>query len=108
MHDELLRRYFEEESAKGDLSANQWQNVLSQVKIQKQRRGVWRGAVTSLATRRPLLAMAATLVLAVVAGGTSLRVTAPWAGSSLDGPILGPRPSPAPQIVIPRGRSTRG
>ena len=59
MHDELLRRYFEEESAKGDLSANQWQNVLSQVKIQKQRRGVWRGAVTSLATRRPLLAMAA-------------------------------------------------
>ncbi len=99
MHDELLRRYFEEESAKGDLSANQWQNVLSQVKIQKQRRGVWRGAVTSLATRRPLLAMAATLVLAVVAGGTFLWVTAPWAGSSFDGPILGPRSSPAPQIV---------
>ena len=65
MHDELLRRYFEEESAKGDLSANQWQNVLSQVKIQKQRRSVWRGVVTSLVSRRPLLAMAATLVLGV-------------------------------------------
>ena len=41
MHDELLKRYFEEESANGDLSANQWQKVLAQVKTQEQSRGVW-------------------------------------------------------------------
>ena len=56
--------------------------------------------VTSLTTQRPLLAIAATLVLAVVAGGTSLWMTAPWAASPLPEPnIVDTRPArPAPTI----------
>ena len=80
MHEELLKHYFEQESTKGDLSAEQWERVLSQVKIQDQMRGVLR-AVTLLTARRPLIAMMTTLVLAVVAGGTSLWIVAPWAAA---------------------------
>ena len=41
MHEDRLKRYFKQESSRGDLSTHQWQSVLSQVKAQDQRRGVW-------------------------------------------------------------------
>ena len=100
MREELLKHYFEQESKKGDLSAEQWERVLSQVKIQDQMRGVLR-AVTLLIARRPLIAMMTTLVLAVVAGGTSLWIVAPWTAA----PQHEPTPTqarlgiPAPRIL---------
>ena len=99
-HEERLKRYFEQESVKGDLSAQQWDDVLLHVKSQDQRRGIWR-FVRPLTPRRPLLASAVTFVLLVVAGGTSLWVTAPWEVPPLDGPIpvRGPRSMPAPRIL---------
>ena len=100
MHEERLKRYFEQESVQGDLSAQQWEDVLLHVKSQDQRRGIWR-FVGLLTPRRPLLASAVTFVLLVVAGGTSLWVTAPWEEPPLDGPIpvRGPRSMPAPRIL---------
>ena len=100
MHEERLKRYFEQESVKGDLSAQQLGDVLAHVKSQDQRRGIWR-FVRLLTPRRPLLASAVTFVLLVVAGGTSLWVTAPWEVPPLDGPIpvRGPRSMPAPRIL---------
>ena len=100
MHEERLKRYFEQESVKGDLSAQQLEDVLAHVKSQDQRRGIWR-FVRLLTPRRPLLASAVTFVLLVVAGGTSLWVTAPWEVPPLDGPIpvRGPRSMPAPRIL---------
>ena len=100
MHEERLKRYFEQESVKGDLSAQQLEDVLAHVKSQDQRRGIWR-FVRLLTPRRPLLASAVTFVLLVVAGGTSLWVTAPWEVPSLDGhiPVRGPRSMPAPRIL---------
>ena len=100
MHEERLKRYFEQESVQGDLSAQQWEDVLLHVKSQDQRRGIWR-FVGLLTPRRPLLASAVTFVLLVVAGGTSLWVTAPWEGPPLDGPIpvRGPRSMPAPRVL---------
>ena len=99
-HEERLKRYFEQESVKGDLSAQQWEDVLLHVKSQDQRRGIWR-FVGLLTPRRPLLASAVTFVLLVVAGGTSLWVTAPWEVPPLDGPIpvRGPRSMPAPRVL---------
>ena len=98
MHEDRLKHYFEQESAKRELSAHQWRSVLSQVKTQNQRRGVWR-AVTLLTPQRPLLATAATLVLAVMAVGTSLWITAPWAASPFPEPTLtDAAPIPAPTI----------
>ncbi len=79
MHEERLKRYFEQESAKGDLSPQQWESVLLHVKTQGQRHGIWKAAI-SIAAGRPLPAIAATLVLAVMAVGASLWVTAPWEG----------------------------
>ena len=100
MHEERLKRYFEQESVKGDLSAQQLEDVLAHVKSQDQRRGIWR-FVRLLTPRRPLLASAVTFVLLVVAGGTSLWVTAPWEVPPLDGhiPVRGPRSMPAPRIL---------
>ena len=100
MYEERLKRYFEQESVQGDLSAQQWEDVLLHVKAQDQRRGIWR-FVRFLTPHRPLLASAVTFVLLVVAGGTSLWVTAPWEGPPLDGPIpvQGPRSMPAPRIL---------
>ena len=110
MHEERLKRYFEQESVQGDLSAQQWEDVLLHVKSQDQRRGIWR-FVGLLTPRRPLLASAVTFVLLVVAGGTSLWVTAPWEGPPLDGhiPVRGPPSSYAtlPGFLNRSGRSTR-
>ena len=53
MHEELLKRHFEQESSKGDLSPEQWGTVFSHVKTQKQRRLSW-GLVTSFVPRRPV------------------------------------------------------
>ena len=53
MHEELLKRHFEQESSKGDLSPEQWGTVFSHVKTQKQRRLSW-GLVTSFVPRRPI------------------------------------------------------
>ena len=92
MHEERLKRYFEQESTKGDLSACQWRGVLSHVKTQNQRRGFWR-AVTLLTPQRPLLAAVGAFVLAVMAVGTSLWITAPWETS--------PPPEPVPTQGLP-------
>ena len=100
MHEERLKRYFEQESVQGDLSAQQWEDVLLHVKSQDQRRGIWR-FVRFLTPRRPLLASAVTFVLLVVAGGTSLWVTAPWEGPSLEGPrAVRGLPSIPPPIIL--------
>ena len=100
MHEERLKRYLEQESVKGDLSAQQWEDVLGHVKSQDQRHGIWR-FVRLLTPRRPLLASALTFVLLVVAGGTSLWVTAPWEGPSLEGPraVRELRGIPPPSIL---------
>ena len=42
MHEELLKHYFEQESKKGDLSAEQWETVLSGARTTKQKRSSWR------------------------------------------------------------------
>ena len=100
MHEERLKRYFEQESVQGDLSAQQWEDVLLHVKSQDQRRGIWR-FVRLLTPRRPLLASAVTFVLLIVAGGTSLWVTAPWEGPSLEGPrAVRGLPSIPPPIIL--------
>ncbi len=92
MREERLKRYFEQESTKGDLSACQWRGVLSHVKTQDQRRGFWR-AMTLLTPQRPLLAATGTFVLAVMAVGASLWITAPWEAS--------PPPEPVPTQGLP-------
>ena len=99
MHEERLKRYFEQEGMRGDLSTHQWHDVLSHVKTQDQRRGFWR-AVTLLRSQRPLLATAGTFVLAVVAVGASLWITAPWEASPPPEPVpmQGRPPRPAPTI----------
>ena len=97
MHEESLKRYFEQEGPKGDLSPRQWERVLLHVKTQEQRRRSW-GSVTLLICRRPLLTVAPAFVLAVMAVGVSLWVTAPWEGSppGQPEPVHGPRAIPAP------------
>lgn len=92
-----IKYYFKQEGVKGDLSSRQWEEVLSHVKKQKQRRWLW-GPLTPL-TARPILAMAASLVLAVVVGGTALWVAAPWEGivPGTPRPVDGPRAIPAPR-----------
>lgn len=75
-----LKQYFQQESARGDLPAQQWQEMLSQVKEQQQRRWLW-GFMTPL-TARPALAVAGSLVLAVAVGGASLWLAAPWEGTA--------------------------
>ena len=99
MHEERMKRHFEQESTKGDLSAHQWRGVLSHVKTQDQRRGFWR-AVTLLTPQRPLLATAGIFVLAVMAIGASLWITAPWEASPPTEPsTTQARPGrPAPMI----------
>ena len=57
MHEELLKHYFEQESTKGDLSAEQWEDVLLRVRRQKERG--WFGRVMApLTARQPALAIA--------------------------------------------------
>ena len=100
IHEERLKRYFEQESVRGDLSAQQWESVLSHVKLQEQRRGI-RRFMTLFTPRRPLLASAVTLVLLVMAGGASLWVTAEARRGRLkvgELPYLD-RAGPPPQIV---------
>ena len=50
MHEELLKHYFERESTKGDLSAEQWESVLRRVRRQKERG--WFGRVMAPLTAR--------------------------------------------------------
>ena len=67
MHEELLKHYFEQESKKGDLSAEQWEDVLLRVRRQKERG--WFGRVMApLTARQPALAIAASLVIAIMVG----------------------------------------
>lgn len=100
MHEERLVRYFEQESIKGDLSGRRWRGVLSHVKTQNQRRGFWRAA-TFLTPQRPLLATAGAFVLAVMAVGASLWITAPWQASppTEPDPVLARPGQPAPIIL---------
>ena len=79
MHEELLKHYFEQESKKGDLSAEQWEDVLLRVRRQKERG--WFGRVMApLTARQPALAIAASLVIAIMVGAISLWIIAPWEG----------------------------
>lgn len=98
--EERLQHYLEREGMNGDLSPQQWESLLLHVKTQRQRRRLWI-PVTSLSFRRPILAMAAALVIAVMIGGASLWITAPWEGSSPDQPagMRGSPGRPAPRIV---------
>ncbi len=119
--EERLRRYFDRESAKRDLSHQKWDSVLLRVKSQRQRRGLG-GLLLSLTARRPVVTIAASFVLAVMVGVVSLWMTAPWEGPSngwfagpASGspgspgrpgssgepgvPVSGPLPMPAPRIV---------
>lgn len=41
MYEEPLKRYFEQESSKGDLSAEQWEAVVDRVRTTKQKRPFW-------------------------------------------------------------------
>ena len=77
MYEERLKRYFETESSKGDLSPQQWEDVLLHVKSHKERHRFWR-LMPPLFTRRPALATATSLAMAVVVVGISLLVAAPW------------------------------
>ena len=79
MHEELLKHYFEQESTKGDLSAEQWETVLLRVRRQKERG--WFGRVMApLTARQPALAIASSLVIAIMVGAISLWIIAPWEG----------------------------
>ena len=79
MHEELLKHYFEQESKKGDLSTEQWEDVLLRVRRQKERG--WFGRVMApLTARQPALAIAASLVIAIMVGAISLWIIAPWEG----------------------------
>ena len=80
---ELLKNYFVQESLKGDLSPVQWETVLLRVRRHKERG--WFGKVMAPFTvRRPVLAVAASLVLAVMVGAISLSIIAPWEGNAGD------------------------
>ena len=79
MHEELLKHYFEQESTKGDLSPERWETVLLRVRRQKGRG--WFGRVMApLTARQPALAIAASLVIAVMVGAITLWINAPWEG----------------------------
>ena len=52
MYEESLKRYFELESSKGDLSAEQWEAVLDRVRMTKQKRPFWHQFTWSAARRR--------------------------------------------------------
>ena len=83
MHEELLKHYFEQESTKGDLSAEQWEDVLLRVRRQKERG--WFGRVMAPFTaRQPALAIAASLFLAIMVGAIYLWIIAPWEGNAGD------------------------
>ena len=80
MYEDLLKHYFEQESTKGDLSPQQWETVLLRVRRHKERG--WFGKVMAPFTvRRPALAIATSLVLAVMVGVISLWIIAPWEGN---------------------------
>ena len=84
-HEKLLKNYFERESTKGDLSAEQWETALLRVRRQKDRG--WFGKVMAPFTvRQPALAVATSLVLAVMVGAISLWIIAPWEGHDPYGP----------------------
>ena len=95
MDEERLKLYFEQESAKGDLSLRQWGVMLVRVRSYRQRRWSVR-LVPPLIARRPIFSAAAFIVLAVIVGGVSLWTTAHWEtvqeGLTLDG--LGPPGEP--------------
>ena len=85
MHEKLLNNYFEQESTKGDLSPEQWEDVLLRVRRHKERG--WFGRVMApLTARQPALAIAASLFIAVMVGAISLWIIAPWEGHDSYGP----------------------
>lgn len=86
MYEESLKRYFELESSKGDLSAEQWEAVLLRVRGQRNRG--WLGKLIAPPTvrRPPLFAAVAAIVLALIVGATSLWIVAPWEGHGPYGP----------------------
>ena len=90
MHKESLKRYFETESSKGDLSSQQWEDLLLHVKSHKQRQWFWR-PMPSLFARRLALSAATSLALVVIVVGISLWLAAPWerGHSDMPGPPLG-------------------
>ena len=73
MDEERLKRYFEQEGAKGDLSPQQWEAMLLRVKSHRQRRWPWM-LIPPLVARRPIFSAAAVIVLAVL----SVWTTANW------------------------------
>ena len=52
MHEKLLKQYFEEEGAKGDLSPEQWETIFSRAGAVRQGRSSW-SPVTWFNTHRP-------------------------------------------------------
>ncbi|MCY4651726.1 MAG: collagen-like protein, partial [Dehalococcoidia bacterium] len=81
MCEERLKRYFDLESHRGDLSPHQWDELLLYVKSHKQRRRFWR-LLPPLIARRPLLSAVSSFVLVVMVVGISLWMAAPWEGNS--------------------------
>lgn len=96
MLENRIEQHFAQEGAKGDLSLEQWQEVLAHVRMRKQRRWPW--GTTIFAMPRPLTAMAVSLLLAVVVGGVSLWVVAPWKQTApgVTWPLIQPEPSGVP------------
>ena len=81
MYEERLKRYFAVESPRGDLSPQQWDEMLLHVRSHKQRRRFW-WLAPPLIARRPLISAAASLVLAIMVVGISLWMAAPWERNS--------------------------
>jgi hypothetical protein len=78
--EELLKRYFNQEGARGELPLQQWKEILHMVKKQEQNRG--RKASFTSFTAKPVLVALAAFVIAVAIGGVSLWAASPWDGGS--------------------------
>ena len=76
MDEERLKHFFDQEGARGDLSSQQWVGMLARVRSYKQRRWYLR-LFTSLIARRPIPAVAASVVLAIIVGGVFLWMAVP-------------------------------
>jgi hypothetical protein len=87
-----IKRYFEREGEKGDLSIQQWERMLACAMEQKREGWTW----MTQATARPLITVTASLVLVATISGGTLWVTAPWGENTSSGPTLTDTPSAMP------------
>ena len=76
MDEERLKHFFEQEGTRGDLTDQQWEGMLTRVRLYKQRRWSFR-LVPSFITRRPISSAAAFVVLAIIVGGVFLWTAVP-------------------------------